>query len=198
MISYPGNKQRVILTLFFLSVISFFTGCKEDYTPKPHGYFRIDFPEKSYTQYDENSPFVFEYPFYGAITKDLSKFAEPYWINVVIPANKAQIHLSYKKVNGNLEQLINDSHVLAYKHSQKADAIIEKLYINTKSKVYGTIFEITGNAASPMQFHLTDSTKNFIRGSFYISEIPNYDSLSPVIHFIEEDIYHLIETLNWN
>ncbi|MDA3927497.1 MAG: gliding motility lipoprotein GldD, partial [Prolixibacteraceae bacterium] len=60
-----------------------------------------------------------------------------------------------------------------------------------------TIYQIKGNVASPLQLHLTDSVNHFMRASFYISEIPNYDSLSPVIKFIEEDIYQLIETFTW-
>ncbi|HNZ71643.1 MAG TPA: gliding motility lipoprotein GldD, partial [Prolixibacteraceae bacterium] len=64
-------------------------------------------------------------------------------------------------------------------------------------KVYGTVYSIKGNAASPMQFYLTDSVEHFLRGSMYISEIPNYDSLQPVINFLEADMIRLIETLSW-
>ncbi|HKI89469.1 MAG TPA: hypothetical protein VKA38_10600, partial [Draconibacterium sp.] len=60
------------------------------------------------------------------------------------------------------------------------------------------VYKIEGNAASPMQFYLTDSTRNFLRGAFYIREVPNIDSLRPVINFLEPDIIHIIETTTWN
>jgi len=176
----------------------FLSGCKEDYTPKPRGYFRIDFPQKSYTVLKNNYPYSFEYPVYSQIVPDNQKNSEPYWIDINIPENKSKFHLSYKPVNGNLSKLIEDSRELAYKHSIKAISIDERLFINRMAKVYGTVYYIKGNAASPMQFYMTDSTTHFLRGSFYISEVPNYDSLLPVIHFLETDMIRLIETLNWN
>jgi hypothetical protein len=48
-----------------------------------------------------------------------------------------------------------------------------------------------------MQFYLTDSVKNFLRGALYIKEIPNYDSLRPVISFLSEDVIKMIETAEW-
>ena len=183
--------------LLSLSIVVLSGGCKKGTTPKPRGYFRIDFPEKLYRSSNPDYPYIFDYPVYANIVVDKDKLAEPYWINIVFQKNKAKLHLSYKPVQNNLQALTEDSRELAYKHSIKASAINEKLFINNEKKVYGTIYEIKGNAASPLQFHLTDSTSHFLRGSFYISEIPNYDSLRPVIQFIDDDIYHLIETLSW-
>jgi len=179
-------------------MVSFLSGCKENYTPKPRGYFRIDFPNKSYQIFKNSYPYSFEYPVYSQIVPDKEALAEPYWVDVSIPENKAKFHLSYKLVKGNLSKLIEDSRELAYKHSIKAISIDERTFINPAKKVYGTVYNIKGNAASPMQFYLTDSTTHFLRGSFYISEIPNYDSLLPVINFLESDLIHLIETFNWN
>jgi gliding motility-associated lipoprotein GldD len=52
-------------------------------------------------------------------------------------------------------------------------------------------------AASPFQFYLTDSTKNFVRGALYFNTVPNNDSLAPVIDFLKQDIIHMIETFRW-
>jgi gliding motility-associated lipoprotein GldD len=181
-----------------LLIILILSGCKENYTPKPRGYFRIEFPEKSYQIFKNSYPYSFEYPVYSTIVPDKDAFSEPYWVDVNIPGNKAKFHLSYKPVHGNLSELTEDSRGLAYKHSIKAISIDERTFISPSKKVYGTVYHIKGNAASPMQFYMTDSTTHFLRGSFYISEIPNYDSLMPVIDFLETDMVHLIETLNWN
>ena len=184
----------VLSSLFLLLVIS----CKKDYTPKPRGYFRISFPEKAYMKIDyAGLPYRFEIPGYSKIIADNERFAEPYWVNLEIPRHKAEVHISYKKINNNLDTLTQDSHELAYKHTIKADAINERIFLNPEKKVYGTIFLIEGNAASPVQFYLTDSTKNFLRGALYIREVPNIDSIRPVIEFLTPDIIHLIETTEW-
>ena len=190
-------KQKYLFVsplLFFLFTIS----CKQEYTPKPHGYFRIDFQEKSYHMLDSAGlTYNFEIPVYGKVVPDDERLAEAFWVNLKIPAHKAELNLSYKTIKNNLEQLTEDSRKLAYKHDVKADAINEKIFVNPAKKVYGTIYMIDGNAASPLQFYLTDSTKNFLRGALYIREVPNIDSLRPVIDFLTPDIIRLIETTEW-
>ena len=63
--------------------------------------------------------------------------------------------------------------------------------------MYGALSEVTGNAASPLQFHLTDSTNHFITGALYFKVQPNYDSILPAVKYVEKDIKHLMETLEW-
>ncbi len=185
-------------SLFLIMIFALMFSCKQDYTPKPHGYFRIEFKGKSYHRLDSDVfPYNFDVPVYSKIVIDQDRLAEPYWINVKIPDHKAEVHISYKKVDKNLPQLLEDSRKLAYKHTIKADAINERIVINKARKVYGTIYEIEGNAASPLQFYLTDSTHNFLRGALYIREIPNIDSLRPVIDYLTPDVIHLIETTEW-
>lgn len=180
----------------FLLLMTF--SCKKEYVPKPRGYFRITFPEKTYHKLDSAAlPYTFDIPGYSKMVPDNDRLAEPYWVNLKIPAHKAEVHLSYKKVNNNLEILTEDSRALAYKHSIKADAIDEKIFVNSEKKVYGTIYQIDGNAASPLQFYLTDSTRNFLRGALYIREVPNIDSLRPVIDFLTPDVIRLIESTEW-
>jgi len=188
-------KYLLVFPLLLLfSVIS----CKQEYIPKPHGFFRIDFQEKTYHKFDSAGlPFNFEIPDYSKIVPDKERLAEPFWLNLKIPAHKAELNLSYKKIENNLGQLTEDSRKLAYKHDVKADAINEKIYVNPAKKVYGTIYLIDGNAASPLQFYLTDSMHNFLRGALYIREVPNIDSLRPVIDFLTPDIIRLIETTEW-
>lgn len=184
----------LLSSLFLLTAIS----CKRDYIPKPRGYFRISFLEKAYTKTDTLAlPYQFEIPVYGKIVADNERLAEPFWVNLEIPRHKAEVHLSYKKVENNLWKLTEESRELAYKHSFKADAIDERIFDNPEKKVYGTIYLIDGNTASPLQFYLTDSTKHFLRGALYIREIPNIDSLRPVIDFLTTDVIHLIETTEW-
>ena len=180
--------------LFFIICYS----CKKDYVPKPRGYFRISFQEKIYHKLDSvGLPYNFEIPVYSKIVPDHDRLAENYWINLKIPAHKAEVNISYKTVKNNLEQLMLDSYKLAHKHDVKADAINERVFVNPEKKVYGTIYMIEGNTASPLQFYLTDSTHYFLRGALYFREVPNIDSLRPVIDYIRPDIIRLIETTEW-
>ncbi len=183
------------LIIFIIIVLT--VSCRQTFTPKPRGYFRIDFPEKTYQVFDSTCPFTFEYPQYGKIERDIDNNAEPCWINISFPNYKSKIHLSYKKVSGSPVQYIEDSHNLAYKHAIKADAIDELVVEDPSRKVYGIIYDIRGNAASSVQFYLTDSIRNFLRGSLYFETPPNKDSLAPSVDYFRKDVERLINTLKW-
>lgn len=182
--------------------MSLFTSCGSDddddtIAPKPRAYFRLSFPEKKYVRYDSSCPFTFEIPTYSKITKDPNPSAEPCWINVnYIPFN-GTLHLSYKEVKGNINGYLDDTYELASKHQVKASKIEEELIQIDSLKVYGLLYDIGGNAASSVQFFLTDSTKHFIRGALYFNAVPNTDSIKPVVDYIKKDIYHLINTFKW-
>jgi len=86
---------------------------------------------------------------------------------------------------------------LAFKHTVKAFDIEQNTISFPEKKVYGLVYIIEGNAASAYQFHLTDSTNHFVRGSLYFNNVPNQDSIQPVLEYIEKDIHHLFETFEW-
>ncbi len=171
--------------------------CSESYTPKPPGYMRIDYPEKSYRPYDDQPGYRFEIPSYAYVERDSGPRSEPGWINVVIPDLNGTIHLSYKPVHDNLGAYITDSRTLAYKHAVKAEGIEESPFIERAQKRYGMVYDLKGDVASAVQFFITDSTTHFLRGSLYLNTAPNRDSLNPVIDFLRKDIIHLIETTEW-
>ena len=184
--------------LVFLILVLFAASCSSDYTPKPRGYFRIDLPEKSYRKFDTTFPYTFEYPVYAGIQPDSSRMTEPYWINIVYVPFNAQLHFSYKVINNNLKQYLEDSRMLVNKHIPKANAIQQREYLDPANKVYGLVFDIRGSdAASTFQFYLTDSVTKFVRGALYFNLVPNNDSLQPVIGFLKEDIEHMIATFRW-
>lgn len=188
--------KKVYIALVILQ-FGLILSCQNTYTPKPRGYIRIDFPEKEYTEYSSKCPFEFEYPKYGKVMKDTDAMAEPCWMNVEFNSYKCKIHLSYKIVNKNVSGYIEDCHKMAYDHAFKADAIEEQLISDNKRKVYGLLYDIAGNTASSVQFYVTDSIRNFMRGALYFEATPNKDSLAPAIEFFRKDIIHLLETLQW-
>jgi len=184
--------SKILILLLYL----FLTACKEEYLPKPKGYFRIDLPEKSYNNLEIDCPFTFEYPNYAVV---LNKEGEKCWINLSFLRFKCILHISYKEMDKGKElyQFTEDSRNLAYKHTVKASEIDEIVFRDPATKVSGIIYEIGGNTASSLQFFMTDSSQHFLRGSLYFNSAPNIDSLNPVLNFVKQDIQHLIGTINW-
>jgi gliding motility-associated lipoprotein GldD len=176
-------------------VCLFLSACA-DYTPKPMGYFRIDIPENEYRTFDTIAyPYSFELSKYAKIVPQRdTKTGDKYWLNIYYPQFKGTIYCSYKRVQGNLQELSEDSREFVYKHTIKADNISEQPFVNPAADKYGTLYRIEGNVASPMQFVLTDSTGYFFRGALYFNAVPNKDSIAPVLDFVSKDILVLMET----
>ena len=191
------NIQYSIFNIQY-SILLLLMSCGQHYSPKPSGYYRIDFPEKEYQLYDCDCPVTFEYPVYGEIVPEISRLSEPCWFNINFPEYKGTIHLTYKEIDDNFDQFIEDNWRFIYKGLiQRADAVNERFYENPDLDVYGIMYDIRGDAASNVQFFVTDSVKNFFRGSLYFTVRPNADSLAPVVAFFREDIIRLLETIEW-
>jgi gliding motility-associated lipoprotein GldD len=85
------------------------------------------------------------------------------------------------------------------------DSSKQKKTLNTKykfklidsKKMYGIIYDFEGDAASQLQFFVTDSVNHFMRGVLYFRNKPNADSLEPCLNFMREDVVHMIETMRW-
>jgi len=196
------KRNHNLFIILIISISPFiFTNCGDDdeetFIPKPKGFYRIDFPEKKYRLYDSVCPYKFEIPVYSFINQDKHLGAEPCWLNVNYPKFNAQLHLSYKEVNNNLKTYLDDSRDFAIKHQIKATGLDETVIIRDSSKVYGLVYDISGNTASNVQFYLTDSSKHFLRGALYFNSIPNVDSLKIVVDFLRKDIIQMIKTFEW-
>jgi gliding motility-associated lipoprotein GldD len=184
--------------VLFISVMA----CNSPYTPRPRGYFKIDFPKHEYKLFDQPGyPYTFEYPVYGNVLKDTTFFEDkpenPYWINIDFPRFSGKIYISYKEIGRNdLNKLINDAFNMTYKHSTRATEIVDSA-IRTSNGVSGVFFSVGGNAATAKQFFVTDSVKHFLRGALYFDASPNEDSLGVVNNFLQDDMKHLISTFRW-
>ena len=192
--------NKFIVSLVTMVLACFIVSCDDDdnYLPKPRGYFRIDLPEKSYSHVDTIERYSFECPNYAHLTYDQYSPDEKNWVNIEMPQFKGSIHLTHKPVNGNLGEYLEDVHTMVTKHLQKANGVRDSLIFNEEHNVYGLFIEMDGKGvATPMQFYLTDSTKNFVRGALYFNFQPDNDSMQPVINFIREDIDHMINTFEW-
>lgn len=186
--------------IYFVSIIVTLVACNSDYTIKPRGYYRIDFPERKYQVFErEGYPYTFEYPVYANVVKDSTFFDEKAdnWINIEFPQFNGKIYMSYKPVGPtDFNKLVNDAFTMTYKHTTKATGISDSL-MRTKAGLTGVWFDVGGNAATAKQFYISDSVHHFLRGALYFDSSPNEDSLKVVNDFLQEDMKHLINTLRW-
>lgn len=202
-----GIKRSRKVTLFAILTMVYglwtmVSSCNSSYTPKPTGYYKINFPEKKYQLFDQPGyPYSFEYPVYAKVVKDSTFFGDttenPWWINVDFPQFAGRIYVSYKEIGKyNIDTLIKQTFDLTGKHTSKAYSIEDTL-ITTPNHVHGVFFSVGGDVATSNQFFLTDSTKHFLRGALYFNATPNADSLGIVNRFLLEDMKHLINTFKW-
>jgi len=166
--------------------------CKEEVLPKPKAQLRLEYPSPAYKQINTDCPYIFD------TSNDTKvKVNDKCWVNIDYANLKASINMTYRPVNDNLKELFLEAEKLTFNHTIKADGISSIPYANKEHNVYGSIFEVSGNAASPIQFHVTDSSSHFITGAVYFNVQPNYDSIKPAINYLQKDIIRMIESLQW-
>ena len=176
----------------FSLILTLFISCQETSMPKPKAFLNLEYNEAVYQGLLLNRPYFFE------ISKSATIKDEPkYWLKIQYPTLKASIDITYRKIENNLRELLMESEKLVFKHTLKAEQISSNEYLNHQKKVFGTLYEITGNAASQIQFHLTDSLQHFIKGALYFQTKPNFDSVLPAVDYLKKDILHLMETTHW-
>jgi len=193
------NINFLLFTAFTLLLSS----CNQEYSPKPKAYPRVIFPERKYELFQpQDCPYQFEKPVYANAVEDTSYFERKMdgacWYNIEFPNFNGTLNLTYKPLNKDqkLEQLVEDAHKLSFKHSKKADYIDEVQILNPNG-VRGLLYEVGGDAASNVQFYLTDSTNHFVRGALYFNNTPNADSMRPVIEFVKEDLRFMLKSFQW-
>lgn len=188
--------------VYFAIIISFLflQSCEEEekVLPRPIGQMRVEFPKHEYKSADlSDCPYNFEIPQRSVLTHGLNQEAYCHK-NIVFTDFNAVLYLSYYELDSvDVNNLIKESRDKVYEHVVKASSIDEELLIDTTKNVYGIFYDIKGNAATPFQFFLTDSSNNFIRASLMFNSQANYDSLRPMIQYLKVDIDNMIQTTEW-
>jgi gliding motility-associated lipoprotein GldD len=190
---------RYSIAIMVLVLALGMSSCSKDYQPKPKGYNRIPLPAASYRSLPDSLPYTFEYSRAANLMKDTSWVSEKHWVEIYYPTLKANIHITYKRVQNSeqlLKEFLNDAYVLTAKHQIKANAINETI-VTTESRKVAVIAEIEGEVPSQFQFTMTDSTSNFLRGALYFNTKVQNDSLAPAIDFMKKEMMHIVNTLEW-
>ena len=183
-------------SLFLFAFCFFFFSCSNP-VPKPFAYYRIDLPEHQYKKFAGYGDFSFDLSMYANIEPEFDT-VKGQWFNIHYPAFNAKLYCSYFPVKpSQLSAFMEDNHKLVYRHAMKANLITQQTFSNPEKKLYGILYHLEGNVATPLQFVLTDSLSHFFRASLLFNTVPNQDSIAPVLNYIEEDVKQLIESFEW-
>ncbi len=181
------NKLFILLLL-----AATFMSCSEDPIPKPKGYLNLSYAATNYQKIMPVCGYSFEISEESKISYD-----KRCWAAIEYPNLKASVLLTYRPVTNNLKEMLLEAEKMTFEHTAMADAIHSVDYVDEERKVYATIYNVEGNAASNIQFKATDSNKHVLRGALYFNRKPNYDSIQPAVRYLEKDIIRLVETLEW-
>jgi gliding motility-associated lipoprotein GldD len=195
-ISFSSNKS-ILVGLATLAIL--FAKCKSDFQPKPKGYNRLVLPVEQYRLLPDSLPYQFEYSTASKLLRDTSWINEKHWVEIYYPTLRANLHITYKKIDNRddlLREFLDDSYKLTSKQQIKAYGI-DEVKVKTPSGKTAMIAEISGDVPTQFQFTMTDSTRNFLRGALYFNTEVNNDSLAPSIEFMKKEAMHLINTLQW-
>jgi len=189
--------------LTFFLIIALFASCSSDYSPKPKGYFHIELPEPVYRD-------LASYPFFScsisnqALVEELKDVPEGMkerngtGFNLNYPRFNAKIYCSYFQINKtDFPVFMEEIQQMVYVREERAKGVKETEYSDPEQKVYGIVYEIKGDAASPVQFVISDSTRYFFRGALFFDTYYNRDSIAPVLAYINKDIKVMIESFQW-
>ncbi|MFD0964442.1 gliding motility lipoprotein GldD [Pseudofulvibacter geojedonensis] len=172
-----------------------FVSCNEDVLPKPKGYLSLEYPKPMYAEMKSTCPYTFEKNIHAEI--EAPKWKSYCGLNLNYPKLKGKIHITYSPINNNLKMLLRDAQNLTQEHTVKADGIVTIPYENKKQRAYGMVYDVEGDAASALQFYVTDSVNHFLSGSIHFHAKPNYDSILPASDYLKKDVKILMESLKW-
>lgn len=197
--------MRNVLFFFILSLLFTACGGGDIPIPKPRSYPRVDYPIRDYvsTQADY-CPFSFDMPASATMRQETTFFddAPPNecWFDLKLAEGlNGSVHFSYYPLEtlAEFEWHRDKAFQLTGEHMKRASDIQEIVINRADAKVHGVAFDVSGPAASPFQFFLTDSTQHFLRGALYFDAVVNPDSLAPIIAYAKEDVFRMVETFEW-
>ena len=198
---YPVYKRlsRIVLCVLLAGMAAGIHSCRQKYTPLPDGYFRIDPYPCSYERTDLLQPSIsFEIPegTVASVNNDSSRHGDDVqWLDIRFPRYQATLYCSYHTLRGNLDRLLSESKDLVYRQSIRPDVVQANSYEDDEQRIYATLYDLSAESATPLQFVVTDSSLYLMRGSLYFDEPGKSDSIAPVIDDLSNHIAHLIESI---
>ena len=188
------NKQVAIFCTGLIFMGFILTGCGEDhFVPRPPTYLRPNLPKANYVEFSDQCPYRFEI----SSLYTVSKVENTCHKDIDLGLLNGVIHFSYIAMEKPLADYINYAIDKVDEHKIKATGIEDERVIRQKDRVFGTVFHLKGDVASPIQFYLTDSLTHFVSGVVYFNAPPNSDSLRPSVAYLQKDIDRMIQSFQW-
>lgn len=163
--------------------------------PRPEGLLRIERTDTLYRAFSPRFPLTFEIPSQAVAEVDSTS---PAWLNIVYPHYGATLWCSYVALTPETRDArLAESRELVYVHASKSPSISVQRYDDESRRVHAYLYYLSGEAATPLQFEVTDSVSSLFRGALYFDAPVRSDSVAPVVGYIADDVAHLIETLQY-
>lgn len=178
--------------LVVCSLIFVLSSCKEETLPKPKSFLTLEYQNPVYKKIENSCNYQFEVSNFAQL-----KTSDNCWAKLQYPDLKATVHITYRAVDNNLDEILREVEKLTFEHTIKADAINAIPFENYERQVFGKLYNVEGDVATNVQFRVTDSVNHVLSGALYFYSRPNYDSIVPAVRYLEKDIMHIIETLEW-
>ena len=184
-----------ILFLFGLFLFQF--SCDEsNYLPREKGFLRLEFEKPTYNSFsDESSALNFIY------NDAYSSFEIVSDEKIVLRYKDIKISIVLSDVKleniSSFEESIQNFYMFLEPHRKKSNQISIKEFTSADNKRFAKVIEMRGQVASPLQFYVTDSINHFLFGSMNIMEKSDYDSIYPSVMYVKNDIFSIIESVNW-
>lgn len=172
--------------------------CGEDNTiPKPPSYLRSELPDHEYETYTDSCGYSFELSKLYSVEEAPSDENSSCHRRIQLGPMNGTVYFRYWDMNEPLAYYINNANDEVDMHKSKATDIIDKSMLRHDGRVFGTLFRLEGEVATPFQFYLTDSTDHFVYAEVLFNFAPNYDSLKPSLDYLEVDLQKIMETFQW-
>ena len=183
--------------LFLFGFLLFLFTCDEtNYLPKEKGFFRIELEKPTYdTFFNESSGLNFIY------NDAYSTFEIVSDEKIVLGYKDIKISIVLSDVElenfSSFKESLQNFYMFFEPHRKKSNQISIKEFTSADNNRCAKVFEMRGPVASPLQFYVTDSTNHFLFGSMNIMEKSDYDSIYPSVMYVKNDIFSIIESVNW-
>ena len=183
--------------LFPFGLFLFIFSCNEsNYLPREKGFLRLEFEKPTYDTFsNESSGLNFIY------NDAYSTFEIVSDEKIVLGYKDIKISIVLSDVElenlSSLEESLQNFYMFLEPHRKKSNQISIKEFTSADNNRFAKVFEMRGPVASPLQFYVTDSTNHFLFGSMNIMEKSDYDSIYPSIMYVKNDIFSIIESVNW-
>ena len=183
--------------LFLFGLFLFHFSCDEtNYLPREKGFLRLEFEKPTYETFSSESSslnFIYNdaYSSFEIVSDD----------KIVLRYKDIKIDIVLSDVElenlSSFEESRRNFYMFLEPHRKKSNQISMKEFTSVDNKRFAKVFEMRGPIASPLQFYVTDSTNNFLFGSMNVTEKSDYDSIYPSIMYVKNDIFSIIESVNW-